>query len=78
MTPEELAIRHPQLYHVTEPGAWLNIMFSGSSFLGIENDLLKGYDSSIGSPITLRNIPSYPILFPYLSIWPAISAFPLV
>lgn len=25
MTPEELAERHPKLYHVTEPGAWENI-----------------------------------------------------
>lgn len=29
MTPEELAIRHPHLYHVTEPGAWLNIKQHG-------------------------------------------------
>ncbi|MEM9797135.1 MAG: hypothetical protein AAF919_11640 [Pseudomonadota bacterium] len=25
MTPEELAVRHPRLYHVTEPGAWPSI-----------------------------------------------------
>lgn len=29
MTPEELAIRHPQLYHVTEPEAWQNIQQKG-------------------------------------------------
>ena len=25
MTPEELAVRHPRLFHVTEPGAWPSI-----------------------------------------------------
>lgn len=29
MTPEELAERHPKLYHVTEPGAWLSIQRYG-------------------------------------------------
>ncbi|MBX9785832.1 MAG: hypothetical protein K2Y08_00695 [Alphaproteobacteria bacterium] len=29
MTPEELATRHPQLYHVTEPGAWKDIKQNG-------------------------------------------------
>jgi len=29
MTPEELAERHPRLYHVTEPGAWLSIKQHG-------------------------------------------------
>ncbi len=29
MTPEELATRHPYLYHVTEPGAWKNIKQNG-------------------------------------------------
>lgn len=29
MTPEELAARHPRLYHVTEPGAWFNIKKNG-------------------------------------------------
>lgn len=29
MIPEELAARHPRLYHVTEPGAWLNIKKNG-------------------------------------------------
>lgn len=29
MTPEELAIRHPYLYHVTEPGAWKSIQQNG-------------------------------------------------
>lgn len=29
MTPEELATRHPQLYHVTEPGAWKSIKQNG-------------------------------------------------
>lgn len=29
MTPEELATRHPHLYHVTEPGAWKNIKKNG-------------------------------------------------
>ena len=29
MIPEELAERHPRLYHVTEPGAWLSIKKHG-------------------------------------------------
>lgn len=29
MTPEELAKRHPLLYHVTEPGAWSSIKQNG-------------------------------------------------
>jgi hypothetical protein len=29
MIPEELAARHPRLYHVTEPGAWLSIKQNG-------------------------------------------------
>lgn len=29
MTPEELAERHPRLYHVTEPGAWSSIKRNG-------------------------------------------------
>lgn len=29
MTPEELAKRHPELYHVTEPGAWSSIQRYG-------------------------------------------------
>lgn len=29
MTPEELAERHPRLYHVTEPGAWESIRQKG-------------------------------------------------
>lgn len=29
MTPEELATRHPHLYHVTEPGAWKGIKQNG-------------------------------------------------
>lgn len=29
MTPEELAFRHPRLYHVTEPGAWVSIQQKG-------------------------------------------------
>jgi hypothetical protein len=29
MTPEELAARHPRLYHVTEPGAWKSIKQKG-------------------------------------------------
>ncbi|MCI5054480.1 MAG: hypothetical protein MRY83_00080 [Flavobacteriales bacterium] len=29
MTPEELATRHPHLYHVTEPGAWKDIKQNG-------------------------------------------------
>jgi hypothetical protein len=29
MTPEELAVHHPRLYHVTEPGAWDNIQRNG-------------------------------------------------
>lgn len=29
MTPEELAERHPRLYHVTEPGAWVTIQKYG-------------------------------------------------
>lgn len=29
MTPEELAERHPKLYHVTEPGAWPSIKLHG-------------------------------------------------
>jgi len=29
MTPEELATRHPYLYHVTEPGAWKSIKQNG-------------------------------------------------
>jgi len=29
MTPEELAARHPRLYHVTEPGAWESIRKNG-------------------------------------------------
>jgi hypothetical protein len=29
MTPEELAERHPYLYHVTEPGAWKGIKQNG-------------------------------------------------
>lgn len=29
MTPEELAARHPRLYHVTEPGAWASIAKKG-------------------------------------------------
>jgi len=29
MTPEELAARHPRLYHVTEPGAWSSIKQKG-------------------------------------------------
>lgn len=29
MTPEELAARHPLLYHVTEPGAWKSIKKNG-------------------------------------------------
>ena len=29
MTPEELATRHPHLYHVTEPGAWKSIKQNG-------------------------------------------------
>ncbi|MBY0500938.1 MAG: hypothetical protein K2P93_02940 [Alphaproteobacteria bacterium] len=29
MTPEELASRHPRLYHVTEPGAWEGIKKNG-------------------------------------------------
>ncbi len=29
MTPEELATRHPRLYHVTEPGAWKDIKQNG-------------------------------------------------
>lgn len=29
MTPEELAVRHPRLYHVTTPGAWESIREKG-------------------------------------------------
>lgn len=29
MTPEELAARHPKLYHITEPGAWSSIKEKG-------------------------------------------------
>ncbi|QPH55781.1 DUF7002 family protein [Pontivivens ytuae] len=29
MTPDELAARHPRLYHVTEPGAWPSIARHG-------------------------------------------------
>ncbi|MBY0292439.1 MAG: hypothetical protein K2W92_04035 [Alphaproteobacteria bacterium] len=29
MTPEELAARHPRLYHVTEPGAWASVAQKG-------------------------------------------------
>lgn len=29
MSPEDLSERHPRLYHVTEPGAWLNIKKNG-------------------------------------------------
>jgi len=29
MTPKELALRHPQLYHITEPGAWPSIKKNG-------------------------------------------------
>lgn len=29
MTPEELAKRHPRLYHITEPGAWQSIQKHG-------------------------------------------------
>jgi hypothetical protein len=29
MHPEDLAARHPRIYHVTEPGAWSNIKKNG-------------------------------------------------
>ena len=42
MTPEELASRHPKLYHVTAPGAWKTIsklgLWSASRLLELFED----------------------------------------
>ncbi len=61
MTPEELAAKHPYLYHITEPGAWLSIkqngLLSTSSLLelfeikGMERTLIETKRRSSSVPL---------------------------
>jgi hypothetical protein len=57
MTPEELAARHPYLYHVTTPGAWALIEKLG---LLSSTELLRnfGYEAGDAQKLTAKRRPA--------------------
>jgi hypothetical protein len=65
MTPEELATRHPRLYHVTEPGAWLGIRKNGLLSTSRLLDLFEIKDPQRESIETKRRPSSVRIEHPF-------------